>query len=55
VTRKHLKLIADIIKNCRDIDESARANLAREFASVLATTNPNFNRSRFIDACTGGE
>ena len=50
MTRKHFKLIAETIAN---LPESMRGVVAREFADMLAGTNPRFNRGRFLEACNG--
>lgn len=47
MTRKDFRLIADALKNARATDR-----VVAEMASSLATTNPRFDRSRFIDAAT---
>ena len=63
MTRKDFRLIADAVKQLRtfeahDIELSEVVSRAVRFsslvdslASALATTNPRFNRQRFVDAC----
>lgn len=50
MSRKDFNLIASTIAEC-ELTYEQRDSLAREFANKLASTNPNFNRSRFIAAC----
>ena len=63
MTRKDFQLIADVVKQLRtfeahDVEMSedvARAvrlsSVADALASALATTNPRFDRDRFLTAC----
>lgn len=54
MTRKDYELIAGVLKNYLRIDygvECVLEELAEEFADVLATTNPLFNRDKFLKAC----
>ena len=67
MTRKDLVLIAETIqlerqrscqyvkannpRTCVELDHLDQ--IAESFADALATTNPRFNRSRFINACNG--
>jgi hypothetical protein len=67
VTRKDFVLIAQTIQlerqrsrqyvevnNCRTCVELDHLDqITESFADALATTNPCFNRSRFINACSG--
>ena len=70
MSRKHFIAIAAIIRDERALIERLRMtpaemtcrlvslnNIARNLAGFLASTNPNFNRSRFLTACgvTAGE
>jgi hypothetical protein len=52
-SRKHFVAIADMLKRGmkQSKDKDLFRDLAKEFASFLATQNPNFNRSKFLDAC----
>ena len=57
MTRKDFQLIADVL---RDLDANVGAfhpGYAREaataFANALATTNPRFDRQRFLAAALG--
>lgn len=55
MTRKHFELIASTIRNAALPTETAdaiRYEMAREFASRLASENPRFDAYRFIAACT---
>ncbi len=51
MTRQHFQLIADVLNEYEFADPEDRVNLANRFADRLRTTNPNFNRDRFIEAC----
>lgn len=50
MTRKHFSAIAKAIASA-SIDAPARKAIARELAAICATTNPNFDRARFLAAC----
>lgn len=56
MTRKDFVLIADVIATAKLMDGVPahwnRSDIAHAFADRLASTNPNFDRARFIDACT---
>lgn len=53
MTRKDFELIAKVLRNADEVaDEQTLEALAEMFADELATTNPNFNRERFIAAST---
>jgi len=51
VTRKDFELIAGVVLDATLSDYDKRL-LAVSFAGRLRSTNPNFNRERFITACT---
>lgn len=62
MTRKDFNLIASVFKDmAKWYDEygnvtndhaiETRANIANALADGLATTNPNFDRERFLVAC----
>lgn len=53
MTKQDFELLARTIGDSRDEYRSntAHAYFARKMADVLATTNPRFDRSRFILAC----
>lgn len=63
MTRKDFEAIARAISDgqfieCRTnadvaINTSTRAKIARQLADHLATTNPRFDRARFLQACGG--
>ena len=46
MTKQHFTAIAAILKA-----NNAERTLAYELANYFATTNPNFNRERFLEAC----
>ena len=63
MTRQHFKLIASVIADLslsddeHDADglgelETLRRSIAKQFADALATTNPSFKRTQFLDACS---
>lgn len=47
--RRHFETIARIISLIPN--EEAQLVAAYRFAAELASTNPRFNRERFLDAC----
>lgn len=49
---RHFAVIAAILKGYKCSDESRKAHVIEHFADELAATNPRFDRSRFITACT---
>ena len=59
MTRKDYVLIAEVLKGSRDSFEDsdntygylAHATHCEVFASALASTNPLFNKVRFLEAC----
>lgn len=52
MTRKDFQLIADVLKNADEVaDQQSIEAMAEMFADELATTNPNFDRARFLTAC----
>jgi hypothetical protein len=54
MTRAHFAFIAETIANMPTFSASLRANqraTANAFASVLAETNPLFNRDKFLATC----
>ena len=66
MTRKDFNLIAEVIRTMPTFDATAQADgpeievlrfsaLYHRFAEALATTNPKFNKDRFIAACNGKE
>ena len=46
MTRKHFRIIADIIKQIQDSGD--RVRVANYACSILCSTNPNFNKQRFF-------
>ena len=50
MTRQHFKLIAQVVSEI--IDVQTRVKVAHIFADRLTATNPNFNRRRFLEACS---
>lgn len=53
MTRKDFQLIADVLRRARIADPALVDTLAVMFADALATTNPGFNRERFLKAVRG--
>ena len=62
MTKKHFKVIAEIIKNHRESqipfnDPNSQGQvhacnvIGRELASFCATMNPRFDRAKFLSAC----
>lgn len=50
--RRHFELIASVIHSMTGEDfEGLRPVIARRFANELATTNPQFQRDKFLKAC----
>lgn len=57
MTRAHFEFIAATIAAMPDRAASLRAqkeSTARAFADSLPKTNPNFDREKFLAACTKG-
>jgi hypothetical protein len=64
MTRKDFQLIAETIRTMPTFEATAQADgpeievlrfsaLCNRFAEELATTNPRFDKDRFIAACNG--
>lgn len=52
MTRKDFELIAGVISNSQGLTRGGVMDtLAERLADALATTNPNFDRARFLKAC----
>lgn len=51
MTRKDFVMIADVIRFL-PLPLATRDIVALEFAEELATTNPRFDKERFVKACT---
>ena len=53
MTRKDFQLIATVLKanSTSPMNRCVIKELAEAFANELATTNPNFNKERFVEAC----
>ena len=51
---RHFAVIADIIRGLK-IHEPSLSHVIKHFADELATTNPKFDRTRFIRACRSTE
>ena len=53
MTRKDFQLIADVLVDVTGpvISSESRNQIAKALASALRSTNPNFNRDRFLAAC----
>jgi len=67
MTRQHFKVIADVLNDrlttAKQADqeypeaitaESVLEGVIEQFAIVLRSTNPNFNESKFLQACGRG-
>ena len=50
MTRKHFTIIAHSIDNM-NLPPAAKRIVASDMADALASTNPSFDRDRFIAAC----
>lgn len=48
--KRHFQMIANILREI-DLSQDQRAQLARAFARELASTNPRFDKDRFLAAC----
>lgn len=49
---RHFAVIAGIIAGMQgDWSKQAHAHIAHRFANELASTNPRFDRARFLKAC----
>lgn len=52
MTRQHFALIAAVLAPyVGEQEANIPASIAKDFADKLRTTNPNFNRERFLRAC----
>ncbi len=52
MTRKDYELIAEVIRKLKLVgDESIREHVASDMAFALQSTNPLFDRVRFLRAC----
>jgi len=49
MTRKHFKLIAEVVASVDDKD--IRNQIAVDFAHRFQDTNPRFDITRFLEAC----
>lgn len=53
MTKKDFELIAAVVKGLpADTDYLSAGLVAIHLADALATTNPRFNRGRFLEACS---
>lgn len=50
MTRAHFELIANTIRNM-PIGKQTRKKIAKQFASNLCATNPQFQSAKFIQVC----
>jgi hypothetical protein len=55
MTRKDFQAIATVIKDTPFTDPQDRVILAHRMAEVCQTTNPNFKKQLFLDACKADE
>lgn len=53
MTRKDFVLIASTVASL-PVNKETRKAIARDFAIALETTNPAFDRDRFVTACMDG-
>lgn len=53
-SRKFFQLVADVVLDL-PVDEKTREMIAERFADALRTTNPRFDRGRFVYAATVGK
>jgi len=51
--KRHFDLIAATIANMSVPDPLYRHYVANHFANALQSTNPRFDRARFLKACMG--
>jgi hypothetical protein len=51
MSRKHFVAIAEAIR-FMDVDDATRARIAHDMASTLRGFNAQFDRDRFVSACT---
>jgi len=54
--RRHFELIAETLKGLSlnwggHLNDASHARVVEDFADKLASTNPNFDRARFLRAC----
>ena len=55
MTRKDFQLIAEVLRDSTAIgSDFEHAALCRDFARALATTNPRFDKEKFLRACGHG-
>lgn len=47
MTRRDFELIARVLDQTRNIEETSRRLYVEAFANALASTNPRFDRTRF--------
>lgn len=50
LSRQHFNFIAETLKNL-DIPKEIKVKVSKEFADELRFTNPNFDKTRFLEAC----
>ena len=57
MTKQHFIAIAALVYRLDPhlVDDDTKQFIARDFAGFLATQNQNFDRDRFILACTEGK
>ena len=51
MTKKDFELIAEVIGKAWHGSADTRADIANAFADELESTNPRFDRARFLTAC----
>ena len=53
MTRKHFVQIAERIFEAGYLSDDQKLQVAQDLSDTFQKANPNFNRARFINACTG--
>ncbi len=52
MTKKHFVLLADAIRE-NIVDRNQRESVAAALIPALRAANPNFNATKFLEACIG--
>ncbi len=51
MTKKDFQLIAEVLANAWWGSNDQKSHIAHDLADALTTTNPRFDRARFLAAC----
>lgn len=51
MSRKDYEKFAQMMRQTDDLTDEQRTTMANRMATVFALDNPNFSRTRFIEAC----